>query len=101
KNRMDEGDAMLVHSGAAIGLFFGAVGEMAYRGTTTEVTPYTGMGYGAAIGLVSAGLIATRVQTSPSRMMLVDLGVGLGALAGAAAASPLIFENVTEGKTRA
>jgi hypothetical protein len=100
KTRMDEGDAVLVNSGGALGLFFGALGELAYRGTTTDVTPYTGMGYGSAIGLVAAGLLATRVTTSPSRVLLVDLGVGLGALAGAALASPLIFQDVTEGKTR-
>jgi hypothetical protein len=41
------------------------------------------------------------VQVSPSRALLVDAGAGLGALAGAAAASPLLFENVTEVKTRA
>ena len=101
RTRMDEGDAVLVHSGGALGLFLGGLGELAYRGNTTDVTPSTGMGYGSMIGLVAAGVLATRVTTTPSRMLLVDLGAGLGALAGAAAASPLIFENVTEGKTRA
>ena len=33
-------------------------------------------------------------------MLLVDLGAGLGAAAGAAIGSPLVFENVTEAKTR-
>jgi hypothetical protein len=40
------------------------------------------------------------VSTSPSRVLLVDLGVGGGALLGAAAASPLIFQNATAGNTR-
>jgi hypothetical protein len=101
RSRMDEGDAVLANSGGALGLFMGALGELAYRGTTTDVTPYTGMGYGSAIGLVAAGILATRVTTTPSRVLLVDLGVGLGALAGAALASPLIFQDTTEGKTRA
>ena len=98
--RMDEGDAMLAHSGGALGLFLGGLGELAYRGTYTDVTPYTGMGYGAAIGLVTAGALATQVTVSPSRVLLVDVGVGGGALLGAAAASPLIFNDLTEGKTR-
>jgi hypothetical protein len=98
--RMDEGDAMLAHSGAALGLFLGGLGELAYRGTTTDSTPFTGMGYGSAFGLVAAGAISTQVTTSPSRVLLIDLGAGLGALAGAALASPLIFGDVTEGKSR-
>jgi hypothetical protein len=100
KFRMDEGDAMLAHSGGALGLFFGALGELAYRGTTTDVTPFTGMGYGAAIGLVAAEALATQVTASPSRVLLIDVGVGGGALVGAAAASPLIFQDLTETKTR-
>jgi len=40
------------------------------------------------------------VSTSPSRVLLVDVGVGGGALLGAAAASPLIFQNVTKEDTR-
>ncbi len=47
-----------------------------------------------------AGALATRVTTSPSRVLLVDLGVGGGALLGAAAASPLIFQNITKEDTR-
>jgi hypothetical protein len=98
---MDEGDAALTHSGGALGMFLGGLGELAYRGATTaDVTPYTGAGYGTAIGLVAAGTIAEFVQVSPSRVMLVDLGTGLGALAGAAAGSPLVFQDVTEAKAR-
>jgi hypothetical protein len=100
RSRMDEGDAMLAHSGAALGLFLGGVGELVYRGTT-DVTPYTGAGYGSAVGLVLAGALSTQVQASPSRVLLVDMGFGLGALAGAAAGSPFIFENVNEEKNRA
>ncbi|MEI7891859.1 MAG: hypothetical protein WCI05_02140 [Myxococcales bacterium] len=98
--RMEDGEAVLAHSGGAVGMLFGGLGELAFRGATDR-TPQTGMGYGAAIGLVSAGFLATRVRTSPSRVLLVDLGVGLGALAGAAAASPLVFDQPTEGRTSA
>jgi hypothetical protein len=98
---MDDGDALLTHSGGALGLLFGGAGELLYRGLpTAQVTPYTGMGYGTAIGLVGAGALATRVSVSPSRVLLIDLGVGGGALVGAAAASPLIFQNATETNTR-
>jgi hypothetical protein len=101
RSKMDEGDAALTHSGGALGMFLGGLGELAYRGATTaDVTPYTGAGYGTAIGLVAAGTIAEFVQVSPSRVMLVDLGAGLGALAGAAAGSPLVFQDVTEAKAR-
>src|SRR5439155_16159655 len=100
RSKMDEGDAVLTHSGGAIGLFLGSLADLAYRGTL-DATPYSGAGYGSAFGVVTAGTLATFVQVSPSRALLVDAGAGLGALAGAAAASPLLFENVTEVKTRA
>ena len=100
RTTMDDGDATLAHSGGALGLLLGGATEFLYRGSTTA-TPYTGMGYGTAIGLVGAGLLtATQVRLSPSRALLIDVGAGGGALLGAAAASPLIFQNQTEGNTR-
>ena len=100
RGKMDEGDAVLAHSGGALGMFLGGLTELAYRGSIDN-TPYTGAGYGSAIGLLAAGTLATQVTASPSRLMLVDLGVGLGALAGAAGASPLLFGEASEGRTRA
>jgi hypothetical protein len=100
RSRMDEGDALLTHSGGALGLFVGGLAELAYKGTTAG-TPDTGAGYGAAIGVVGAGALATFVRVSPSRVALVDLGAALGALGGAAAASPLVFQDVTAGRNRA
>jgi hypothetical protein len=98
---MDDGDAMLAHSGAAFGLLLGGAIQLLYQGQTpAEATPYRGMGYGTAAGLLLAGTLATRVTTSPSRVLLVDVGVGGGALLGAAAASPLIFKNITPQGTR-
>jgi hypothetical protein len=99
QSTMDDGDATLVHSGSALGLAFGAATQYLYEGSTGS-TPYTGMGYGAAIGLVGAGVLSTRVNVSPSRVLLIDLGAGGGALLGAAAGSPLVFNNQTESNTR-
>jgi hypothetical protein len=98
---MDDGDAILAHSGAAFGLLMGGAGELLYRGRSTmEITPYTGAGFGTAIGLLGAGALATRISISPSRLLLIDLGIGGGALVGAAIASPLIFQNATPTNTR-
>jgi hypothetical protein len=102
RTAMDEGDAMLTHSGGALGLVLGGATELLVRGKTlTYITPYAGAGYGTAIGLVAAGVLATQVTVSPSRVLLIDLGVGSGALLGAALGSPLIFRNLTEEHTRA
>jgi hypothetical protein len=100
RSQADEGDAVLVHSGAAIGLGLGALADYFYAGDIDKRTPYSGAGYGSAIGLVTGGALATFVQVSASRVMLVDLGAGLGAAAGAAAGSALVFEDVTPGKVR-
>jgi hypothetical protein len=99
REKSDEGDAVLVHSGAAFGLGLGALADFFYRGDL-EKTPYTGAGFGSAIGLIGGGGLAKLTKVSASRVLLVDLGAGLGALAGAAVGSPLVFENVTEEKTR-
>jgi hypothetical protein len=103
---MDDGDATLAHSGGALGILLGGATEFLYQGTT-DFTPSTGMGWGAGIGLLAAGALATQVTLSPSRVLLIDVGVGGGGLIGAAAASPLIFQNQplfqnqTESNTRA
>ncbi|MDB4941627.1 MAG: hypothetical protein JWP97_1161 [Labilithrix sp.] len=100
RGHADEGDAVLVTSGASLGLGLGALGDFFYRGNIQDHTPYTGAGIGTAAGLLAGGTVAAFTQVSPSRVLLVDLGAGLGAAAGAAVASPLVFENVTEDKAR-
>ena len=100
RGKMDEGDAVLAHSGGALGMFVGSLTDLAYRGSLDN-TPYTGAGYGSAIGLLAAGTLATQVTASPSRLLLIDLGMGLGGLAGAAGASPLLFGEENKGRTRA
>jgi hypothetical protein len=58
------------------------------------------MGYGAALGTLGAGVLATQLDLRASRVLLIDLGVTLGALTGAAAASPLLLVNEEESKPR-
>ncbi|MBI5533009.1 MAG: hypothetical protein HY898_09855 [Deltaproteobacteria bacterium] len=91
--------AAFVHSGGLLGMGFGGGIELAARGTTSR-TPYEGMGYGAISGAVLGGLIGTQAKGSASRVLLVDVGAGLGALSAAAAASPLVFGDRTETRDR-
>jgi hypothetical protein len=96
---MSEGGAVLAHSGGAAGTLLGGLTEMAYRGST-DFTPERGMGYGAGIGVLSAGVLATQVNVTSSRMLLIDLAASLGALTGAAAASPLLLVDEKESTTQ-
>lgn len=98
---MGEGGATLAHSGGAFGLLIGGMAELGAEGRT-DFTPSKGMGYGAGLGVLVAGTVATQVQVASSRVLLIDLGTMLGALTGAAAASPLVFEEEqTAAKDRA
>ncbi len=98
---MSEGGAVLAHSGGAAGTLIGGLTEMAYRGST-KLTPERGIGYGAGIGVLAAGALATQVKVTSSRMLLIDLAASLGALTGAAAASPLLLvkEKESAGRNR-
>ncbi len=89
-NRVDEGGAALAHSGAAFGLGVGALTEGIVRGDLVN-TPLAGMGYGAGVGVLAAGIAATQVETSSSRVLLVDLAALLGGLTGAALGTPLLL----------
>jgi hypothetical protein len=95
-----EGPALLTHSGGALGMFLGGLGELAIKGTT-DATAEKGLGYGAGAGVLLAGVVATQIQVPAGRIWAADLGAGVGALAGAAASSPLLLKNATEGKQRA
>jgi len=96
---MSEGGALLTHSGGAFGTVLGGMTELAIRGTTKE-TAYRGLGYGAGVGVVLAGTVATFLDIEPSRVLTIDLGAGLGGLAGAAATSPFIIREGTSGGDR-
>ena len=73
--------------------------ELAIRGKTEGDLPFRGLGYGAGIGVVLAGALATQLDVEPSRVLAVDVG-GLGGLAGAAATSPFIFRERTKAGNR-
>jgi hypothetical protein len=94
-----DGDAALAHSGGVLGMGLGGLTQLFAEGRTRK-TPIGGMGYGAAIGTLGAGVLATQLDVRASRVLLVDLGATLGALTGAAAASPLLLVDEEENKSR-
>jgi hypothetical protein len=98
---MSEGGALLTHSGGAFGLLLGGMTELAIRDDSSREPPHRGLGIGTAAGVLLAGAAATQIQVEPSRVLIIDLGAGLGGLAGAAAASPFIVRDRTEGGDRA
>ncbi|GAC1352545.1 MAG: hypothetical protein NVSMB1_16480 [Polyangiales bacterium] len=93
--RFDDGDAALVHSGAAFGTFGGGALEYLIRGDLRGESPSSGIGYGAGAGLLTGGLLGALVTTSAQRVMMIDLGAGLGALGAASVASPLVVGKET------
>ena len=87
---IDEGGAALTHSGAALGLLLGGLAEMTVQGDA-DVTPTTGMGWGALTGVVVSGAVATQFEVpSATDMLFVDLSALLGGLAGAALGTPVL-----------
>jgi hypothetical protein len=93
--------ALLTHSGAMVGATYGALTEFFIEGKTT-FTPATGLGIGAAGGVLVAGTVAAQLPEFPSSTVLyLDLGVVLGGLAGAGIARPVVVgEPVTPSQNR-
>ncbi len=87
---MSEGGALVAHSGGAFGALLGAVTDSAVQGTTGG-SVRRGVGWGSAVGVLAGGALATQVEIQPSRVLLIDLAASLGALGGAALASPLLL----------
>lgn len=88
---MGEGGALIAHSGGAFGTVLGGIAQLASDGRTDE-TPTRGMGIGSMTGIVLTGVLARLYSTeAATRVVLVDLAVGLGGLTGAALGSPLVF----------
>lgn len=102
RRRIDDGGMLLTQSSAALGTGVGGLVELLANGPRDPIarpTPF-GWGFGSAIGFGTGAFFATFVKIAPSRVLLVDLGLALGALAGAAIASPLIVEQLDPDKTR-
>ncbi len=95
------GGAVTAHSGGAFGMLLGGITDLAVRGEP-DANASRGAGIGAAVGVVGAGILAAKVDVDSSRVLLIDLGASLGALSGAAIASPLVVgDETTTGKNRA
>jgi hypothetical protein len=92
---VSDGAAVMTHSGGAFGTLLGALVELSIEGST-DARPYRGMGYGAGAGVLLAGALATQVQLPAARVLMIDLAASLGALTGAAAASPLLLVDETD-----
>jgi hypothetical protein len=84
------GQAALTHSGGAFGTLLGGLTEALVRGELSEA-PLRGIGYGSAAGVLVAGALAPTLETSSSRVLFVDLSASLGALTGAALATPVLL----------
>lgn len=96
---MGDGGAALAHSGGALGLLVGGLVEFAESGHADEI-PHGGMGYGAMGGWLVASAVAINYHPDLTQMITLDVGILLGGLAGASAASPLLFDEVNATKTR-
>jgi hypothetical protein len=94
-----DGDAALAQSGGALGMGLGGLTQLFIDGRTKR-TPSGGMAYGGVAGVLAAGVLATQIDPRPGHVLLVDLGVTLGALTGAAAGSPLLLVDEQESKPR-
>lgn len=91
--------AVFAHSGGALGLMVGGLADIAVSGDHESI-PFAGMGYGVASGWLLGSSAAVLFKPSAGRLLFVDLGIVLGGLAGASAASPLLFDEPSEDKTR-
>ncbi|NRA32404.1 MAG: hypothetical protein HRU17_03590 [Polyangiaceae bacterium] len=96
---MSTGGALVTHSGGAYGTLLGGMAERMIAGGND--LPRRGLAYGGMAGVVLAGAWAAQFRSpSPSRILFIDMSAGLGALAGAALASPLVFDDSGEDKQR-
>lgn len=99
RKQVGEGGALLAHTGGVFGGGLGGLVEMTIRGST-RTTPYRGAGYGVAGGWLLGGLAGVIFDPTAGRVLRIDLGAGLGALAGAALGSPLLLETPTATRER-
>ncbi len=99
RGHIDEGGALLAHSGGALGVGLGSLVELMAKGSFDRPPPLA-QGIGAAAGVAAMSVLATQWRVTPSRVLLLDLGAALGALAAAAASSPLIFGDPSPAQAR-
>lgn len=96
---MGEGAAMMTHSGGVVGGILGGLTEFAYT-ADLETTPIRGLGVGAGAGWFVTSAAALFFQPPAYRVLVADLGAGLGGLGAAALASPLLIGDAGEGRRR-
>ncbi|HEV8548421.1 MAG TPA: hypothetical protein VGQ57_05315 [Polyangiaceae bacterium] len=89
---INEGGAVLTHSGGAFGALLGAITDATIQGTT-GVSVKRGIGFGTGAGVLLGGALATQVNVTPSRVLLIDLAASLGTVGAAALASPLLVSD--------
>lgn len=99
--QIDNGDAVLVHSGALFGMLYGGLAQ-SFINPDSALLPSSGMGIGMGLGVLVAGAWATQQAAIPEeRILFVDLGAVLGGMAGAALASPaLVGEEISDMENR-
>jgi hypothetical protein len=99
-NAVGPGVAAVFGTGTFLGALGGSLGARLVSGKLES--PLTeGLGEGIAVGLVGATVLATSVDVDPNRLVNLDLGAGLGALVGAAAATPFLLDKPSAGTDRA
>jgi hypothetical protein len=98
---VDQGGALLTHSGAIYGGLFGVLTQRLIEPEIDE-RPTLGLGAGIGVGTLTAGFLATQLTGLPTeRLVYIDLSAFLGSLTGAAVATPAIVgDSVTETETR-
>lgn len=99
-NAAGPGTAAVYGTGTFLGALGGGLGARLVSGKLE--TPLTrGLGEGIGLGLLGATALATTVDLDANRLVNLDLGAGLGALVGAAAASPFLLEKPSAKTDRA
>ncbi len=99
-NAAGPGVAATFGTGAFLGALGGSLGARLVTGKL-ESPLTTGVGEGVSLGLLAATVLATTADVDPNRLVNLDLGAGLGALVGAAAATPFLLEKPSSTMDRA
>jgi hypothetical protein len=97
---VNEGGAMLTHSGAGLGLLLGGLVDMTIKGNA-DFRPKRGMGIGALAGVLTFGTVASQFDVpETSDILFIDLSALLGGLAGAAVGTPLLVQERSKTRDR-